>query len=226
MNFRKLAILIAAGCAAASSAAAGDFSGKIGLASQYLGKGLGKSDEEPALSGSVRYTTDSGLYADAFISQAASSRGANAEVILVTGYEAETAGFAFDTQLMYREMLGETNGVDSGYWELQADASRKFGKLFSTRLRVNYSPDTYSSGDEAWWVEAQAGLKAGDNGQVSAAYAVRRIEGGTDYDAWNIGYRHKFTKAFAGDLRWYDTDGHSYGERYEGRLVAALTYSF
>jgi uncharacterized protein (TIGR02001 family) len=226
MNYRNLAFLLAAGCLAASPAAAGEFSGKVGLASQYLGKGLGKSDEEPALSASVRFSAENGLYADAFVSQAASSRGADAEMILVTGYEAEAGGFAFDGQLMYREMLGETNGVDSGYFELQGDASRKFGKLFSARLRVNYSPDTYAGGDEAWWVEAQGGLKAGDAGQVTAAYAVRRIEGGTDYDAWNIGYRHKFTKAFAGDLRWYDTDAHSHGERYEGRLVAALTYSF
>lgn len=226
MDYRYLAVVLAAGCVTASPSVAGEFSGKVGLASQYLGKGLGKSDEEPALSGSVRYTADSGLYADAFISQAASSRGADAELILATGFEAEAGGFEFDSQLMYREMLGETNGVDSGYFELQGDASRKFGKIFSARLRVNYSPDTYGSGDEAWWVEAQGGLKAGEAGQITAAYAVRRIEGGADYDAWNIGYRHKFTKAFGGDLRWYDTDAHSLGERYEGRLVAALTYSF
>jgi uncharacterized protein (TIGR02001 family) len=213
------------GMAIAAPAMAGDISGKVGLASQYLGKGLGKSDEDPAVSASLRWT-EGGFYADAFYSQAASSKGANSEVIMTGGYVAEFGDYELDSQLLYREMIGEDNGVDSGYFEAQFDLSRDFGKTFSGRMRVNYSPDTYGSTDEAWWIEAQAGAKLGDNDKVTVAYGVRRTENGTDYDAWNIGVRHKFTKAFSGDLRWYDTDGHELGERYEGRLVAALTYSF
>lgn len=213
------------GMAIAAPATAGDISGKVGLASQYLGKGLGKSDEDPAVSAALRWT-EGGFYADAFYSQAASSRGANSEVIMTGGYVAEFGEYELDSQLLYREMIGEENGVDSGYFEAQFDLSRDFGKTFSGRMRVNYSPDTYGSTDEAWWIEAQGGAKLGDNDKVTVAYGLRRTENGTDYDAWNIGVKHKFTKAFSGDLRWYDTDGHEFGERYEGRLVAALTYSF
>lgn len=213
------------GMAIAAPAVAGDISGKVGLASQYLGKGLGKSDEDPAVSASLRWT-EGGFYADAFYSQAASSRGASSEVIMTGGYVAEFGEYELDSQLLYREMIGEENGVDSGYFEAQFDLSRDFGKTFSGRMRVNYSPDTYGSTDEAWWIEAQGGAKLGDNDKVTVAYGLRRTENGTDYDAWNIGVKHKFTKAFSGDLRWYDTDGHEFGERYEGRLVAALTYSF
>lgn len=213
------------GMAIAAPAMAGEISGKVGLASEYLGKGLGKSDQDPAVSAALRWT-EGGFYADAFYSQAASSRGANSEVIMTGGYVAEFGDYELDSQLLYREMIGEENGVDSGYFEAQFDLSRDFGKTFSGRMRVNYSPDTYGSTDEAWWIEAQGGAKLGDNDKVTVAYGVRRTENGTDYDAWNIGVRHKFTKAFSGDLRWYDTDGHEFGERYEGRLVAALTYSF
>ncbi len=213
------------GMAIAAPAMAGDISGKVGLASQYLGKGLGKSDQDPAVSAALRWT-EGGFYADAFYSQAASSRGADSEVIMTGGYVAEFGEYELDSQLLYREMIGEENGVDSGYFEAQFDLSRDFGKTFSGRMRVNYSPDTYGSTDEAWWIEAQGGAKLGDNDKVTVAYGLRRTENGTDYDAWNIGVKHKFTKAFSGDLRWYDTDGHEFGERYEGRLVAALTYSF
>ena len=209
----------------AAPAFAGDISGKVGLASEYLGKGLGKSDKDPALSGSVRWTQD-GFYGDAFISQAASTRDAEAEVILTGGYVAEFGEYELDSQLLYREMLGEQNGVDSGFFEAQFDLSRDFGKTFSGRLRVNYSPDSYGATDDAWWFEVQAGANLGPNDKLTAAYELRRTENGTDYDAWMIGVRHKFTKAIAGDLRWYDTDGHNIAERYEGRLVAALTYSF
>ena len=213
------------GLTVAAPAMAGEFSGKVGLASQYLGKGLGKSDQDPAFSGSVRWTQD-GFYGDAFVSQAASTKDAEAEVILTGGYVAELGEFELDSQLLYREMVGEQNGVDSGYFEAQFDLSRDFGKTFSGRLRVNYSPDTYGGGEEAWWVEAQGGAKLYEGGKLSVAYGLRRTENGTDYDAWNVGVKHRFTKAISGDLRWYDTDGHDFGERYEGRLVAALTYSF
>ncbi|WGM39904.1 TorF family putative porin [Caulobacter sp. NIBR1757] len=224
---KKIIVLSTAvlGMIVATPTLAGEFSGKVGLASQYLGKGLGKSDEDPAFNGSVRWTQD-GFYADAFVSQAASTRDAESEVILTGGYVAEFGGFDLDSQLLYREMTGEENGIDSGYFEAQFDLSRDFGKTFSGRLRVNYSPDTYGATDEAWWVEAQGGAKIYDGGKLTAAYGLRRTENGTDYDAWNIGVKHKFTKAISGDLRWYDTDGHDFGERYEGRLVAALTYSF
>lgn len=213
------------GMAVAAPATAGEISGKVGLASQYLGKGLGKSDGDPAVSASLRWT-EGGFYGDAFYSQASSSRDATGEVIMTGGYVAEFGEYELDSQVLYREMIGEENGVDSGYVEAQFDLSRDFGKTFGGRLRVNYSPDTYGGGDEAWWVEVQGSAKLTDSDKMTVAYEVRRIENGTDYDAWNIGVKHKFTKAFSGDLRWYDSDGHQLGERYEGRLVAALTYSF
>ena len=51
-------------------------------------------------------------------------------------------------------------------------------------------------------------------------------DGGVDYNAWNVGAKHRLTDALALDLRWYDTDRHSAGEPYEGRLVASAAYSF
>jgi hypothetical protein len=38
--------------------------------------------------------------------------------------------------------------------------------------------------------------------------------------------KHKLADAFAIDLRWYDTDSHELGDNYDGRFVAAATYSF
>ena len=62
--------------------------------------------------------------------------------------------------------------------------------------------------------------------KVSAAVANRMADGGIDYNAWNLGAKHRLTDTVALDLRWYDTDRHSAGEPYEGRLVASAAYSF
>lgn len=209
----------------AAPAAADPVTGQIGITSEYIGKGLGKSDEDPAVSGSLRWQTN-GFYANGFASQAASSKGADAEVILAVGYEREIGDWGMDVQVMHRQMTGETNGVDSGYVEVQGDLSRDLTDRLSARMRVNYSPDTYGAGDAAWWSEAQATVKLTSTDKLSFAYGVRRVENGSDYNAWNIGVKHKFTPAVAGDLRWYDTDEHDLGSRYEGRLVASISYSF
>jgi len=207
------------------TASAGPITGQGGIASEYLGKGLGKSDEDPAVFGSIRWES-SGLYASGFASQAASSRGADAEIIGAVGYARDINAWSFDGQVMYRQMTGETNGIDSGYFEFQADVSLDVTDSLAGRIRVNYAPDTYGTGEVAWWTEAQGTLKLTANDKLSGAYALRRIENGADYNAWNIGLKHKFTSAVAADVRWYDTDSHALGSRYEGRLVGSLSYSF
>ncbi|ADL00430.1 TorF family putative porin [Brevundimonas subvibrioides] len=209
----------------AAPALADPITGQVGIASQYIGKGLGKSDEEPAVFGSVRWSAN-GFYVSAFESEAASSKGANAEVIATAGYATDIQDWGIDVQVMHRQMIGETNGVDSGYVEFQGDISRDLTDHISARMRVNYSADTYGSGEAAWWSEAQASLKLTSTDKLSIAYGIRRVDNGSDYNAWNIGVKHKFSPAIAGDLRWYDTDEHDLGSRYEGRLVASISYSF
>ncbi|HWQ86613.1 TorF family putative porin [Brevundimonas sp.] len=214
------------GCLAMAAPASADpISGQVGVASEYTGKGLGKSDEDPAFFGSMRWETN-GFYASGFFSQATSSKGADAEVIAAVGYQRDIGDWGVDVQAMHRQMAHETNGVDSAYVEVQADVSRDLTDQLGARIRVNYSPDTYGAGDAAWWSEAQATVKLTPRDKLSAAYGLRRIESGVDYDAWNVGVKHKFSPAISGDLRWYDTDGHDLGSRYESRLVASLSYSF
>lgn len=212
---------------AAQSAAAQEVEveGRIGLASEYVGKGLGKSDGELAPFAEIGASLN-GFYVNAFVSDAASSRGADAEVILAAGWAGEVQGFDVDAQVMHREMLGEVSGFDSVFTEYQVDVSRDFGAGWAGRLRVNYSSDGYGPSEEAWWVEAQATVRLTGSDKLSFAVAERTVDNGSDYTAWNVGVRHRFTSEISGDLRWYDTDAHELGDRYDGRLVAALTYSF
>jgi uncharacterized protein (TIGR02001 family) len=221
----SLLVLAAAFAAQPAAAQEVDVEGRIGLASEYVGKGLGKSDGVVAPFAEIGASLN-GFYVNAFASDAASSKGADAEVILAVGWAGEVQGFDVDAQVMRREMLGEISGYDSVYTEYQVDVSRDFGAGWAGRLRVNYSSDGYGPSREAWWVEAQATVRLTGADKLSFAVADRTSENGSDYTAWNIGVKHRFTPEISGDLRWYDTDAHDLGDRYDGRLVAALTYSF
>lgn len=205
-------------------ATAQDFSGQIGVASEYVGKGLGKSAGDPSVFGSAEIEAGS-FYASVFVSSAELSSGAHAEIVSAIGYTPEVAGFDLDLSIVNRDLPGTRAGVDSNYMEYQADISRKLGPV-AARLRVNYTPDGFAATQEAWWVEAQGTIALDSRTKASAAIADRSADGGAEYVAWNVGVKRKLTDQIALDVRWFDTDGHSLGEAYEGRLVGALSFSF
>lgn len=209
--------------AAGSASAEDGVSVQLGVASEYVGKGLGKSDEEPAVSGSIEYSR-SGVYASLFASTAKLSQGSDAEILTTIGYRFEAAGTGFDLSVINRDLPGTRKGVDANYTEYQADASRKFGPV-STRFRVNYTADGFAATQEAWWIELQGGVALDKLTRATVAVADRSADGGAEYTAWNMGVKRKLGDRFALDVRWYDTDGHRYGASYEGRLVAGLTFS-
>ena len=211
------------GVLAAGAAQAHAFDAQVGVASQYMGKGAGKSAGDPSVNGSVEWS-GGGFYANVFASTAKLSQGSDAEVISAVGWRPEAAGYKFDFSVMNRDLPGTRAGVDANYWEYQADASRKIGPV-NTRLRVNYTPDGFAATKEAWWVELQGTVSVGPKTKASASIADRSADGGAEYAAWNLGVKHKLTDKLALDLRWYDTDSHALGENYDGRLVGALTFS-
>ena len=220
----SLCVVAAVSLATPIAAQAQSFGLDVGLASQYVGKGLGKSNENIAPFAKAEVGFGDG-YASVFVTDAAGSQGYDMEIVSMAGWRPKAAGFALDLGVMNRDLPGSRAGVDDNYWEYQADASRKLGPV-ATRLRVNYSPDGFAATKQAWWLELQGTVAVAAKTKMSAAIANRMADGGVDYNAWNVGAKHKLTDAFAVDLRWYDTDRHSVGEPYEGRLVAAATYSF
>ena len=207
-----------------SVAEAQSFSGELGVASQYIGKGLGKSDGDIAPFAKVEAALGQ-AYASVLVSDAAGAQGYDIEIVSTLGWRPKAAGFAFDLGVLNRDLPGSRAGVDADYWEYQADAARKLGPV-ATRLRVNYSPDGFAATKAAWWLELQGAAAVSAATKVSAAVANRMADGGIDYNAWNLGAKHRLTDTVALDLRWYDTDRHSAGEPYEGRLVASAAYSF
>lgn len=226
-NMMRKAACAAAGAAAmllAGAAQAGDpVSVQLGAATQYLGKGVGKSNDEPSYSGLVEVSHD-GFYGSLFGATAELSQGADAEILTTVGYRHTVSGYALDLSVINRDLPGTRKGVDANYTEYQADASHKFGPV-ATRFRVNYTHDGFAATQEAWWLEVQGGVALDRQTKVSVALEDRLAEGGAEYIAWNLGVKRKLDDRFAVDVRWYDTDGHDYGDAYEGRLVAALTFS-
>lgn len=200
-----------------------EWSAEIGAATEYVGKGLGKSDGDPSIFAGVQ-AARGGFYGKVWASSADLSQGSDAEIITTLGYRTRWAGNGLNIGVMNRDLPGTVAGIDSNYFEIQGDVTRRLGPV-NTRLRVNYSPDGFAATEEAWWVELNGAVNLADATRISAAVANRAAENGADYNAWNLGVTHKVIENLALDVRWYDTDAHFRGDRYDGRLVAALTLS-
>ena len=214
---------LAGGPDAAPVPAGTSLTGTLGVASQYVSKGIGKSNDEPSASGSIELSRN-GFYGSLFASSAELYQGSDAEVVTTLGYRTKVAGFGLDVAVINRDFPGTKAGIDANNAEYQADLSGQVGPV-STRFRVNYTADGFASTQEAWWIEFQGGIALDDNTKATAAVADRTADGGAEYTAWNVGVKRKLTHDLSLDVRWYDTDGHSYGHAYEGRLVASLSFA-
>ena len=205
-------------------AAEPELSWEVGVATENVAKGLGKSGGDPSVSGAVGASLGA-FYAEFSGSTVELGGGADSELVTTVGYAPEFGGFEFDFSAMHKVFTGTVAGYDNRFMEYQADVSRDLGPA-GVRLRVNYTPDGSGSMEDAWWVEAQGSYALGARTRASVAVGERISDTSAEYTAWNAGVKHKLTPQLAADLRWYDTDQHDLGERYEGRLVGALTYAF
>jgi uncharacterized protein (TIGR02001 family) len=229
MSPRLASIRLAAGAlvgllAPAAMAQEKGWSFEVEAASEYISKGTGKSDGDPALQLDAAY--DFGPVTTGFwASNATTSRGGNSELHLYLASQYELGPVEFDLRGMLKHSPGTDSGFQDTWFEARMDATVPVAGT-DLRLRVEYSPDNYADTDAAWWFEAQASRKLADAWEVSAAYGAREQDGGADYRAWNAGVTWQAMDRLALDLRWYDTDSHELGENYDGRVFVSATVAF
>lgn len=208
-------------CALPTATMAQDINWTVGVASEYVGKGIGKSNGEIAPYGQVEVSTGQ-VYASFFASTAENASGADAETITQIGWRPTLGDVKFDLAVLNRDLPGTRAGVDKNWYEYQADMSQSFGRV-STRFRVNYTPDGSGATQEAWWIELQGSMALDSKTKASVSIADRTADGGAEYTAWSAGVKRKLTDDVSLDVRWFDTGDHGLGEPYEGRLVASLS---
>lgn len=182
------------------------WSAEIGAATEYVGKGLGKSDGDPSIFAGVQ-AARRGFYGKVWASSVDLPQGSDAEIVTTLGYRTRWAGNGLNLSVTNRDLPGTAAGIDSNYFEFQGDVTRRLGPV-NTRLRVNYSPDGFAATEQAWWVELNGAVNLADAARISAAVANRAAENGADYNAWNLGVTRDLVENLALDVRWYDTDAH------------------
>jgi uncharacterized protein (TIGR02001 family) len=223
------AALVAALCLALAPDAKAQIAGvgfSVGAATDYRSKGLSKSDDGGYLFAAADWRSSDGLfYAGTAVATVDIPIGANYETDLKAGVRPKALGWDLDLAVFYRAFHEARAGTDADYVEFRAQASRSFGPV-GVRLLTWETPDNVGAVERANWSEARLSYRLAPKARASAAVGYHAQDNGPSYTAWNIGAAYDILPKTELDLRWYDTDAHAAGSRYEGELVASLIHKF
>lgn len=120
MKILKMTSIAAALLASAgfSQVASADVTSNIGVASDYVWRGVSQSNSSASVSGGLDYSHDSGFYAGTWVGSLGETSGAETDFYF--GYGFESDGIVFDLGYIY---YAYTEQEDANFGEVYANAS-------------------------------------------------------------------------------------------------------
>lgn len=199
---RTIPFLAAALLAGAIPGARAEVSSTIALSSDYDFRGMTQSALDPALSASLDWTSDSGLYLGAWASNVDFGTESDLEVDALVGLRGQLGDdTGFDVGAVYYSYWPDDD--DYNYAELYAGLSYK-----AFAVRAWHAPDYFNSGEKAFYFEANATIP------LPADFGLTLHAGYNDGDYWKVFYEGSYvdysigvTKTidkFALALKWID----------------------
>lgn len=231
MNIMKLALASAAATVALSGAAMAQDSLKlsynVGVASDYVFRGVSNTQEDPQVFGGIDATYGLG-YAGVWASNVDfGTDDPTVEVDFYAGVKPTVGDTALDFGLIYYSYMddkGATPGQYS-YVELKAAASRPLGPA-TVGLSMFYSPEFPFESGKAFYYEVNAAMPLMDKLTLSGALGQQEIEFAGDYATWNLGLSYAINDNLTADVRYSDTGEHGYGAIYGERVAISLKAAF
>jgi len=237
MKFFKLSLAAAAATVALGGAAMAQevsLSYNVGIASDYVFRGVSQTQEDPQVFGGVDLGYGIG-YAGVWASNVDfGTSDPSVEVDLYAGIKPTVGDVALDFGVLYYGYVEDKNGLPGkfSYTELKAAASKPFGKL-TLGVAGYWSPEFPGNGGEASYVEINGALPVAEKFTVSGAVGYQTVDTdgyfagiGTDYTTWNLGVGYALTDKLGVDVRYWNTDEKDYGDIYGQRIAVSLKAAF
>ena len=232
MKILKTALLAAAASVAFGGAALAQDDGlklsyNVGVASDYIFRGVSQTQNDPQVFGGVDATFGIG-YAGVWASNVDfGTDDPSAEIDVYAGIRPTVGDTALDLGVVYYGYV-EDKGLpvgDFSYVELKAAASRPVGPA-TVGAAVYWSPEFPAKTGDALYYEVNGSIPAGEKITLSAALGHQEIDSAGDWATWNVGATYAVTPNIGIDARYSDTDEHGYGKIYGSRFTVALKAAF
>ncbi|WP_340647071.1 TorF family putative porin [Phenylobacterium sp.] len=230
MNVLKTMLLAAAATAAmgGSALAADDdiaLSFNLGAATDYVFRGVSQTDNEGQIYGGADATLYGIGYAGVWISNVEFGNGTDLEYDIYAGIKPTVGVVNLDLGVYYYGYTNQPTGSHEDYVEYKAAASTAVGPATVGAL-VFYSPEFFGKTGKATYYEINGAVPVAEKVSVSGAVGHQEIEGPADYNTWNLGVSYALNDNVGFDLRYHDTDEHSFGDIYEAKVVVGVKASF
>ena len=220
------ALALSAGAASAQDAAQKPFtlSYNVGVASDYVFRGVSQTDQDAQLFGGVDLTAGR-FYAGTWASNVDFGDKTDAEIDLYAGFKPTLGPVALDLGVIYYGYAGAPAGTGYGNTEFKVAGSVPAGKG-GVGAAVFYSHDSFGAAKEATYYELNGSYPVATKWTVSGVVGRQTYSGTGDYTTWNLGAAYAINDKLALDLRYIDTDQHDFGKLYDSRAVATLKATF
>jgi uncharacterized protein (TIGR02001 family) len=240
MKFLKLALVAAAASVAMGGAAmAQDESGlklsyNVGVASDYIFRGVSNTNTKGQVFGGVDATYGLG-YVGVWTSNVDfGTPRPDQEIDVYAGVKPTVGPVALDLGVIYYGYRKDKNGLPGqfGYFEVKAAGSTAVGPA-TVGAALYYSPEFPGEGGEALYGEFNASAPIGEKLTLSGALGRQEVDAdgyyagiSSGYTTYNIGVTVAVTDHLSADIRYSDTNEHKFGNIYGEALTASLKASF
>lgn len=213
MKLFKTSLLAAvATLAMAGAASAADYSFNVGVANDYIFRGIDQTPgKDGQLFGGADVTQDM-FYGGAWLSNTGPKGDQGVEYDLYAGVKPSVAGVALDFGVLFYGYTGSTSVNSSvNAYELKAAASYPLGPV-TVGAAAYYSPENGGFGDEnTLYLEANAAYTFAQGPTVSGAIGTMEfndspIAGVDSYTTYNVGVTVPFAERFSLDLRYHGSN--------------------
>jgi uncharacterized protein (TIGR02001 family) len=209
--------------------------GGVGLATDYLFRGISQTQTEPAIQGSLDLQHASGLYVGVFASNVDfPGVDANIEIDVGAGYRFNLGPVALDVGVVHYAYPGARKSLHLPYTEGILKASYELSFVTFVGM-VAYSPDYQSASDTGIYVEGGADFKLPWELTLGARLGHQWINenskfGVPDFLNWSLGISRDFY-GFTFAVTYADTDlskRECFGgtNLCEARVLASVTKKF
>ncbi|MEM1390248.1 MAG: TorF family putative porin, partial [Pseudomonadota bacterium] len=206
--------------------AEGEYSANIGVASEYVWRGVTQSDESPSIWGGVDYTNEYFYLGTwAATTDFGPDSDASFELDIYAGLSDTLAsGLTYDVGIIGYFYPTEGDDEDLNFFEVYGGLGFDVTPQVAVGAYVYYDPD-----NENIYAEGTAGYSFTDSLSADASIGSYSFDDGEDYVNWSIGATYS-AGGLDFDLRYWDTDIDAPGggevDGTEERVVLSIGKTF
>ncbi|MFT4075494.1 MAG: hypothetical protein QM647_08170 [Asticcacaulis sp.] len=225
MRIASMCFIFSAGAGFAASVQAEEakpyftVSGQVTVATDGMSKNTSETDNKPQATAYIQ-AAHGPIFVGVKVKNVKGSDGSDSQQEYALGVKGFKGGFQLGLQAAYKIKVGAKNS-DSHYVEWKGDVARTFGRT-TAKLEAEYAADSSGSTEEALFVEASVIQKLSTRWAVSGGVATRQVDPKKNYNSAHFGVIYNLLPKTSLDLRFYDTDKHEYGNRYQEHVVLKL----